>query len=205
MEALGQCGSAWSGMIAARASAIDWRSTIPAGSSELAVLDIVPTYEMWVGMDAARAMATYHWMFLAQPEPLPERLIGGMPIAWLEHTLASWTCVKSLDPFDPRALAHYRAAFNDPTRIHAMCEDYRAGATIDREDDASDREEGRRIAVPLLALWGMGGFPAKGRSTIEVWREWADDVEGAAVSGGHFLPEEAPEATADALLAFFRR
>jgi haloacetate dehalogenase len=177
----------------------------PGRLAQLAVLDIVPTYEMWAGMDAARAMATYHWLFLAQPDQLPERLIGGMPIAYLEHTLASWTSSKSLGPFDPRALAHYRAAFNDPARIHALCEDYRAGASVDREDDAADRAAGRRITVPLLALWGIGGFPAKGRSAIEVWREWADAAEGEAVEGGHFLPEEAPEVTADALFSFFTR
>jgi haloacetate dehalogenase len=174
----------------------------PGRVSRLALIDIVPTYEMWATMDAGRAMAAYHWMFLAQPDPLPERLIGSMPVAWLEHTLASWTAQKSLDAFDPRALDHYRAAFNDPAHIHALCEDYRAGATIDRAHDAADREAGRRIEVPLLALWGESGFPAHGRSALEVWREWATTVGGRALAAGHFLAEEAPEATAGALLAF---
>ncbi|MDQ0474947.1 alpha/beta fold hydrolase [Labrys wisconsinensis] len=176
----------------------------PGRLERLAVLDIVPTLEMWAGMDAARAMATYHWLFLAQPESLPETLIGGAPIAYLEHTLASWTAAKTLDAFDPRALAHYRAAFAEPSRIHAACEDYRAGAGVDRADDAADREAGRRILCPLFAAWGVGGFPAKGRSTLEVWREWAADVSGAPIEGGHFLPEENPAATAAALVAFLR-
>jgi haloacetate dehalogenase len=174
----------------------------PGRVARLALLDIVPTYEMWATMDAGRAMAAYHWMFLAQPEPLPEQLIASLPIAWLEHTLASWTARRSLDSFDPRALDHYRAAFNDPAHIHALCEDYRAGATVDRAHDAADREAGRRIEVPLLALWGESGFPAHGRSALEVWREWATMVEDRALVGGHFLAEEAPEATAEALLAF---
>ena len=175
----------------------------PGRIEQLAVLDIVPTLEMWEGMDAQKAMATYHWLFLAQPNELPERLIGGMPTAFLDHTLASWTAAGTLDAFDPRALAHYRAAFNEPARIHAMCEDYRAGAGPDREDDAQDRKAGRRIATPMLALWGSHGFPAKGRSTLDVWREWATTVQGEAIEAGHFLPEEAPEATGAALLRFF--
>jgi haloacetate dehalogenase len=175
----------------------------PGRIDRLAVLDIVPTYEMWAGMDAQKAMATYHWLFLAQPGRLPERLISAAPMAFLDHTLASWTAEKTLEAFDERALAHYRAAFNNPDRIHASCEDYRAGWHADRLADAEDLEAGRRIASPLLAIWGTAGFPAKGRSALDVWREWADDASGAAVAGGHFLPEENPEATTEALLAFF--
>lgn len=175
----------------------------PGRLERLAVLDIVPTLEMWSGMDAAKAMATYHWLFLAQPRPFPERLISASPLAFLDHTLASWTASRSLDPFDARALAHYRAAFSNPDRIAASCEDYRAGWGADRQADAEDLAAERRIGSPLLALWGASGFPAKGRGPLDVWREWADDVSGAAVESGHFLAEENPRATADALLAFF--
>ena len=173
--------------------------------TQLAVLDIVPTGEMWAGMDAARAMAVYHWMFLAQPEPMPETLISAAPQAYIDHTLASWTGDVSLDAFAPDALAAYRAAFADPARVHALCEDYRAGATIDRALDDADRAAGRKIAAPMLALWGAKGIPAKGESPLAVWRRWADRVEGHGIEAGHFLPEEAPQATAAALVEFFER
>ncbi|HXT09742.1 MAG TPA: alpha/beta hydrolase [Roseiarcus sp.] len=175
----------------------------PEVVTKLAVIDIVPTAEMWAGMDAARAMTVYHWMFLAQPEPLPETLICAAPLAYLDHTLASWTGDRSLKRFAPEALAAYRAAFREPERVHATCEDYRAGATIDRALDEADRAAGRKIAAPLLALWGATGIPACGESPLDVWRRWASDVCGEGLEGGHFLPEEAPQATAKALAAFF--
>lgn len=174
----------------------------PGRLSRLAVLDIVPSAEMWRGMNAARAMAVYHWMFLAQPAPLPERLIGHAPLAYLDHTLASWTKAKSLEAFDPRALAHYRAFFAEPARIHACCEDYRAGATLDWRHDEADLVAGRRIDAPLLALWGAAGLPAQGENPLDVWRRWAPHAQGRAIDAGHFLPEEAPEATAAALAEF---
>lgn len=175
----------------------------PEVVAKIAVLDIVPTWEMWTGMDAARAMTVYHWMFLAQPEPLPETLISAAPQVYLDHTLASWTAARSLASFAPEALEAYRAAFRDPARVHATCEDYRAGATIDRALDEADRAAGRKITAPLLALWGGTGIPARGESPLDVWRRWAVNVSGQAIEGGHFLPEEAPEATAAALAAFF--
>ena len=175
----------------------------PEVVTKIAVLDIVPTWEMWAGMDAARAMTVYHWMFLAQPEPLSETLISAAPQAYLDHTLASWTGDGSLKSFAPEALAAYRAAFREPERVHATCEDYRAGATIDRALDEADRAAGRKIAAPLLALWGAKGIPARGESPLAVWRRWASDVSGKGIECGHFLPEEAPRATAEALAAFF--
>jgi haloacetate dehalogenase len=174
----------------------------PERIERLAVLDIIPTGEMWRGMEAARAMSVYHWMFLAQPEPLPETLIARAPREYIDHTLASWTATKSLDCFG-KALDAYREAFADPQRIHATCEDYRAGATIDRAADEADLAAGKKIAVPLLALWGETGIPAAGGSPLDVWRRWASDVRGHGVPSGHFLPEEAPEPTAKALLEFF--
>jgi haloacetate dehalogenase len=176
----------------------------PERIEKLAVLDIVPTGEMWRGMDAARAMSVYHWMFLAQPEPLPETLISRAPREYIDHTLASWTATKSLECFGEAALESYRAAFADPARVHATCEDYRAGATIDRAADEADLAAGKKIAPPLLALWGEAGIPAAGASVLDVWRRWASDARGHGVPGGHFLPEEAPEETAKALMDFFR-
>ncbi len=174
----------------------------PEHISKVAVIDIVPTGEMWRGIDAARAMKVFHWLFLDQPEPLPETLIAAAPQAYIDFTLASWTAKNSLDGF-AGALDAYRAAFADPMRIHAMCEDYRAGATLDRADDEADLAAGRKIEPPLLALWGVDGIPAAGESPLDVWRRWANEVSGRGLPGGHYLPEEAPEATLQALLEFF--
>ena len=173
----------------------------PESVERLALVDIIPTAEMWKSMNAARAMQTYHWMFLAQPAPMPETLIKGAPIDWLKHTLASWTGDRSLTPFRD-ALEAYSAAFNQPDRIHAFCEDYRAGATIDRQFDEQDEAAGRRIAAPLLALWGAKGIPSQGDDPLKIWRRWAPKAEGRAITGGHFLPEENPLETATALLDF---
>jgi len=175
----------------------------PERITKVAVLDIVPTGEMWRGMDARRAMSVYHWMFLAQPEPLPETLIFRAPREYIDHTLASWTATKSLACFDDEARESYRAAFADPARVHAMCEDYRAGATLDRAADDADFTSGKRLIPPLLALWGEVGIPASGTNPLDVWRRWASDVRGEGLRGGHFLPEEAPEPTLRALLDFF--
>jgi haloacetate dehalogenase len=175
----------------------------PEAVTRVCTMDIVPTLHRFDTLDTPAALGAYHWFFLAQPGGLPERLIAAWPVGFLDHTLASWTAERSLDAFDERALAHYRAAFNTPDRIHAACEDYRAGWGADRIADTEDHEAGRRIGSPLLAIWGTAGFPAKGRTALDVWREWADDVSGAAIEGGHFLAEESSDATADALLAFF--
>ncbi len=176
----------------------------PGRVRRLAVIDIVPTAEMWAGMDAARAMKVYHWMFLAQPAPLPETLIAGHPRAYIDHTLASWTATGTLDAFDRRALAHYRAFFAVPERIAATCHDYRAGATVDRAADEADLAAGRRIEAPLLALWGEAGIPSAGdpQAPLDAWRRYAADVRGRAIRGGHFLPEENPADTLAALMDF---
>lgn len=174
----------------------------PGRLEKLALIDIIPTITMWERMDANRAMQVYHWTFLAQAAPMPENLISKAPEDWLEHTLASWTLKKDLTAFDPRALRHYRAFFNDPARIHATCEDYRAGATRDCEADEADRIAGRTISCPTLILWGEAGIPAAGTSPLEVWREFASDAKGEGIQAGHFLPEENPKDTLAALEQF---
>lgn len=176
----------------------------PEAVERLAVLDIVPTVEVWEAMDAAAALSGYHWPFLARPEPLPERLIAGDPLFYLETTLASWTASKDLSAFAADALDEYRRAFAAPGAIHALCEDYRAGAGPDRAHDEADRRAGRRIAAPTLALYGKGGSPVgKADEVPDVWRRWCDEVTGVAVPGGHFVAEEAPQETLRALLDFF--
>ncbi|MCP8939224.1 alpha/beta hydrolase [Alsobacter sp. SYSU M60028] len=175
----------------------------PGRLDRLCVIDIMPTLSMWEGMTAARALQVYHWTFLAQPAPLPERLIGGDPIFWMEQKLAAWSGTGTLERFDPRALAHYRAAFNNPDRIHAMCEDYRAGATVDLKFDREDRDAGRTIACPTQAIWGASGIPAANSSPLDTWRAtFAPGIVGGAVESGHFVPEENPRAMLDLLLPF---
>ena len=174
----------------------------PARVTRLAVLDIIPTWEMWAGMNAARAQQVYHWTFLAQPAPFPETLIGnsaGFFFDWI-FTGRRWGTDRAA--FDPRALQHYRGNFADPARIHAFCEDYRAGQSSDVAIDDADVKAGKKIACPLLALWGTRGIPSRGDGPLDAWRRWATQVEGRAVECGHFLPEENPEATLAALLPF---
>ena len=174
----------------------------PERVAALATLDIVPTLDTWEGLDYRAAFRTYHWMFLAQAAPLPERLIGADPDFYVERAIASW--LGKPDAIEPAALDAYRVAFRRPEAIHAACEDYRAGFGIDLDNDRIDRQTGRRIVCPVLALWGGGpttrnaGFDALG-----IWRSWASDVRGEAFPCGHFLMEELPERTATALLAFF--
>jgi haloacetate dehalogenase len=175
---------------------------LPDVIEKLILLDIVPTVEQWDGMNADRALRAYHWQFLAQPSPMPETLIGGHPTYYLEHTLASWTKDKTLDALAPEALQHYRRLFADRQRIHAVCEDYRAGADYDRKADAADREAGRTIAAKTLVLWGSHYLGQGAVSPLDVWRRWCDAVTGEEIVSGHFLAEENPQATAAAILAF---
>lgn len=171
----------------------------PDKVTRLCTLDVVPTHAMWQGVNKAFATRTYHWFFLIQPTPFPERMIGNDPEYFVRHTLASWA--RPGFTFDERAMAEYVRAFHRREVIHATCEDYRAGATVDDEDDAADLKAGRKIGCPLLALWGEHSGFAKG-DRLAVWRNWATDVRGGPIECGHFLPEEAPQATLAQLLPF---
>jgi haloacetate dehalogenase len=176
----------------------------PGRLARLAVLDIVPTWNMWHDLDARLAYRIWHWTFLALPAPFPETMIGADPVHFWDWKTAQGAKSKDLSAFDPRALAHYRAFFKDPTRIHATCEDYRAGRTTDLADDEADRAANKKLTCPLLALWGSSGIPSETESPLDTWRQWARDARGFAIDCGHYLPEENPQATAEALLAFFR-
>ncbi|MBI3710509.1 MAG: alpha/beta hydrolase [Proteobacteria bacterium] len=167
---------------------------------KLAVLDIVPTFTAFERANAAFGLGYYHWFFLAQPYDLPERLIGADPeYFWRRHTSRG---PKSPDFFAPEPLADYLRCFRDTPTIHAICEDYRAGASIDLDHDRADFGA-HKIACPLLALWGRTGRLETWYDVLAVWREWADDVRGGALDCGHYLAEEAPAATYDELSAFF--
>ncbi len=171
----------------------------PEAVERLAVLDIVTTHTMWMNMNKASAQAGYHWLFLSQPDGLPERMIGHDPEWYLRETLRRWTAPGFA--FAPEAMAEYVRCFNDPAAIHAACEDYRAGASIDFELDSADL--GRRtIGCPVLALWGQAGIARRYSDVISAWQPWAADVRGQAIACGHFLAEEAPQETLTALEAF---
>ncbi len=173
----------------------------PDRVSRFAALDIVPTLEVWEQMDWKEALATYHWPFLAVPAPLPETLIGGNPDFYLHHLLARWAGRR--EALAPEAVAAYERAFRKSSVIAATCADYRAGAGIDIEHDRADREAGRRIACPVLVVWGRNYLGDKVGSPLATWRRWAEDVSEVPLDCGHFLAEEEPEACAAALRDFF--
>ena len=167
----------------------------PGVVTRLAVLDIVPTWEAFSRADMSFGMGYWHWFFLAQPYDLPERLLAADP----EKSLFRG----GSEAFQPEAMEEYVRCLRNPETVHAICEDYRAAATIDFVHDAEDRETGRRITSPMLALWGSRGNLDKWYDVLEVWRGWADDVRGRALDSGHYIPEEAPEETLSELRTFF--
>jgi haloacetate dehalogenase len=177
----------------------------PDRVERLAVLDVLPTETVWELADARFALAFWPWSLLAQPEPLPDRILLAASEAVVDDALGGWGSPASVFPAEVRAA--YVEALRDPGRVHAICEEYRAAATIDREHDKADLASGRRIVCPLLALWSAGGpldtWYAEEGGPIGLWREWGDDVRGHALNAGHFFPEEAPEQTAEALNSFF--
>jgi haloacetate dehalogenase len=171
----------------------------PDAVAKLAVLDIIPTGEAFARGGREFGLGYYHWFFLAQPAPLPERLIGADPDwFWRWHTTRG-----PRDIFAPHALEDYLACFRNPETVRAICEDYRAGASVDCDHDQADQRAGRRIDCPLLALWGAQAKLEAWYDTLAVWREWASDVRGRALPCGHYLAEELPEETTRELLAFF--
>ncbi|WP_439497044.1 alpha/beta fold hydrolase [Bosea sp. (in: a-proteobacteria)] len=172
--------------------------------ARLAVLDIVPTIEAWDRADARFALGFWPWTLLGQPAPLPERLLAAAPEAIIDSALDGWGTPAATFPASVREA--YLEVLRDPRHIHAICEEYRAAAGIDRDHDADDRENGRRIACPVLALWSARGALAQWYAAdggpLAIWRRWAETAAGEGVQGGHFFPEEHPEATARALRAF---
>ena len=168
-----------------------------------AVLDICPTLAMYERTDMAFASGYYHWFFLIQPYDLPERLIAADPDFYLESKTGGFGLEPRKDvseTFDPAALEDYKRCFRDPAAIHASCEDYRAAATIDLDHDRADLN--RKIACPLLVLWGTQGLVGRLYDVLGLWRERAGDVTGRSIDCGHYLAEEAPADTLAALQAF---
>ena len=190
------CGHDRGGRVAHRL-ALDHPQTV----RKLVLLDISPTLTMYEGTSMEFARRYYHWFFLIQPAPLPERLIGAAPSFYLRMKLGGWGS-EGLAPFDARALEEYERCFANPAAIHAMCEDYRAAATLDLEHDRADAA--RRIDCPLHVLWGARGVVERLFSPLEDWQaKCSYEVTGHALPTGHYIAEERPDLLVDELEAFF--
>ena len=164
-----------------------------------AVLDIIPTYEMFKKIDQSIATAYYHWFFLIQDKGVPEHLIGLDPDFYLKDKLNRWS--QYPEQFDNAIVNQYLRCFKDPATIHATCEDYRAAASIDLQHDEADLD--KKISCPLLVLWGKHGIMGKHFDMLDIWQQKADNVSGKALDSGHFLAEEAATETLENLLSFF--
>jgi haloacetate dehalogenase len=194
-EHFGVCGHDRGGRVAHR-MALDH----PGAVERLVVLDISPTRTMYERTTMEFAQLYYHWFFLIQPAPLPERLIAADAVFYLRTKLGGWGS-GGMALFDPRALAEYERCFT-PAAIHAMCEDYRAAASIDLEHDRTDAD--RRIECPLHVLWGERGVVHRLFTPVADWSAQArGPVSGRTTPGGHYIPEESPELLASEMLAFF--
>ena len=172
----------------------------PQAVLRLLLLDIAPTLAMYRHTSEAFARAYWHWFFLIQPAPLPERLIEADPGAYVREVMGRRSA--GLAPFDPRALAEYERCLRLPGAAHGLCEDYRAAAGIDLEHDRADRDAGLKLAMPLLALWGEHGVVNRCFRPLEEWQRVAADVRGGTLPCGHYIAEEAPDELLRELLPF---
>lgn len=173
----------------------------PDAVVSLAVLDIVPTYAMFMETNRHVALAYWHWYFLSQPEPFPERMIGADPDFFYETCLVGWGATQ-LSDFDADMLAAYRRSWREPAMIHGSCSDYRAAAGIDLEHDAADID--RKVACPTLALWGGNGVMHKLFDMAAAWRKRCAKVSPQTLPGGHFFVDQFPIETARVLTDFLR-
>ena len=176
--------------------AIDYKESI----IKLAVLDIVPTLHVFQTTEQILAKRYYHWFFLSQPYPHPETLIGNSIEYYLKSKLAMWGNTKNF--ICDEALNEYLRCFSNKETIHATCEDYRAGASIDLIEHKKDFDN--KINCPLLVLWGEKGTVEELYDPINVWKNWATNVVGSSINCGHFLPEESPNETYKKIINFLR-
>jgi haloacetate dehalogenase len=165
----------------------------PKHVERLAVLDVIPILEAWNRCDARFARTYWPWILLSQRQPLPESYLLGAPEAVFHNPFGEGS-------LGPEVLEEYVSTYRDPARVHGICEEYRAGATIDVEHDRADKESSRKIGCSMLHLWAEGGpldtFYAEEGGPLGIWRQWAPTAHGQAMKGGHFFPEENPEGTA---------
>ena len=183
-----------------RGARVAYRLTLdhPQRVTHLASIDVIPTIDVWEAMDWSAAISAFHWPFLAQPAPVPERMIGADPEFFLNHLLERW--VGDGRSLTESAVAEYSRHIRKPSVVEAMIEDYRAGATIDLLHDQQDRDANRKIDCPVFVPWANQYMS---RSLLPVWQRWADDVTELQFDCGHFIAEEEPEVCAEALIQFF--
>jgi haloacetate dehalogenase len=171
----------------------------PEKVQRLAVFDVIPISEGWGHADAKFAMTYWPWVLLSQKAPLPEKYLLGAPDAVFDNPFGQGS-------FSGEVRAEYIETYRDPARVRAICEEYRAAASLDIEHDNKDREESRRIRCPMLHLWAAGGpldtFYEKEGGALGIWHKWANNVQGQAITGGHFFPEENPTETTEILAKF---
>lgn len=172
----------------------------PGKVERLAIFDVIPIFEAWNRSDARFAKTYWPWSLLSQKEPLPESYLLGAPEAVFHNPFGQGS-------FGPEILAEYLSTFRDPARVHGICEEYRAAATVDVEHDRADKEAAKRIECSMIHLWAKDGpldvFYAKEGGPLGIWRQWAREVQGQAMKGGHFFPEENPDETASVVKQFF--
>jgi haloacetate dehalogenase len=173
----------------------------PQAASRLMLLDIAPTLAMYEGTTEAFARAYWHWFFLIQPAPMPERAIESEPAAWIREGMGARFA--GLGPFAPEAMAEYVRGLSLPGSATAVCEDYRASATIDLEHDRADRAAGRAVACPTRVLWGAHGVIERCFEPMTLWRAAAADVSGRGLDCGHYIAEEQPAMLLDEMQSFF--
>ena len=170
--------------------------------SSLLVLDIVPTYAMFMDTNREIARSYWHWYFLSQPEPFPERIIAGDPDFFYETCLIGWGATR-LQDFEQETLGEYRRAWRDPAMIHGSCSDYRAAETVDLEHDTADIAH--KVECPALVFYGSRGQMAKLFDIPAEWRKRLANITEASLPGGHFFVDQFPRETAEILLDFLAR
>ena len=195
----GVCGHDRGGRVAHRL-ALDHADAV----AKLAVIDIAPTLDMYEATDVRFASLYYHWFFLIQPAPHPERMIGADSTAYLHWKLGRWGAGSANNYREPQALAEFERCFADPASIHGACEDYRASFGIDLQHDRESRAAGHKVACDLLVLWGQRGVVNQLFDPPALWRaQCAGRVTGEVMGAGHYIPEELPHQTAAHLGEFF--
>ncbi|MGE8491830.1 alpha/beta fold hydrolase [Comamonas sp.] len=173
----------------------------PGRVTRAMLLDIAPTLAMYEQTTEAFAKAYWHWFFLIQPAPLPERLIDADPAAYIRDVMGRRHA--GLAAFAPEALQEYLRCITIPGTATAICEDYRASAGIDLEHDRADRANCHQVTAPLRVLWGAEGAVGRCFPVLDLWREAATEVTGKALDCGHYIAEEQPAQLLEEMREFF--
>jgi len=173
----------------------------PTRIKRLAVLDIIPTLHMFENVDREMAQSYFHWFFLIQGNGVPEQLINADPQAWIASRFSGRLLGEN--PIDPETITEYTNTFRNPAHVAATCADYRAAASIDLDHDRADRSAKHRITAPLLVTWGQSSYVGRNFDSVQVWKNFADQVTGIQAPSDHYIPEEAPSFTVEVLSEFF--